>query len=100
MRYKTAYENVYGPNTVTTFGGHMWDAGRMLEAAVPVALKAGQPGTAAFRSALRDALENIHELTGCQGIINTSPTNHGGMDKRARVIVEIKNGDWTYAPGQ
>jgi branched-chain amino acid transport system substrate-binding protein len=100
LRYKTAYENVYGPNTVTTFGGHMWDAGRMLEAAVPVALKAGQPGTAAFRSALRDALENIHELTGCQGIINTSPTNHGGMDKRARVIVEIKNGDWTYAPGQ
>jgi branched-chain amino acid transport system substrate-binding protein len=100
LRYKTAYEAVYGANTVSTFGGHVWDAGRMLEAAVPVALKAAQPGTAAFRSALRDALENIHELTGCQGIINTSPSNHGGMDKRARVIVEIKNGDWTYAAGQ
>jgi branched-chain amino acid transport system substrate-binding protein len=100
LRYKSAYEKVYGPNSISTFGGHLWDAGRMLEAAVPAALKAGQPGTPAFRSALRDALENIHELTGSQGIINTSPTNHGGMDQRARVIVEIKNGEWTYAPGQ
>lgn len=100
LRYKTAYESVYGPKSVSTFGGHLWDASRMLEIAVPVALKAGQPGTPAFRAALRAALEDIHELTGCQGIINTSPTNHGGMDQRARVIVEIKNGDWTYAPGQ
>ena len=100
LRYKGLYEKAYGTDSVSTFGGHMWDAGRMLEAAVPVALKAGQPGSTAFREALRAALENIHELTGCQGIINTTPTNHGGMDKRARVIVEIKNGNWTYAPGQ
>jgi branched-chain amino acid transport system substrate-binding protein len=100
LTYKKAYEAAYGPSSVSTFGGHAWDAGLLLETAVPVALKAGQPGTEAFRGALRSALENIHELPGSQGIIDTTPTNHGGMDARARVIVEIKNNDWTLAPGQ
>lgn len=100
LTYKKAYEAAYGPNSVSTFGGHAWDAGLMLNAAVPVALKAGQPGTEEFRVALRAALENINELPGSQGIIDTTPTNHGGMDARARVIVEIKNNDWLLAPGQ
>ncbi len=99
LSYKNLYEKAYGPNSVSTFGGHAWDAVLMLQAAVPTAMKAGPPGTPAFRAALRDGLENIQELVGCQGIINTSPTNHGGMDKRARVMVEIRNGNWSYVSG-
>ena len=56
----------------------------MLHVAVPAAIKAGPPGIIVFRASLRDALENVHELVGCQGIINTSPTDYGGMDKRSR----------------
>ncbi|CAM2181152.1 branched-chain amino acid transport system substrate-binding protein [Paraburkholderia sacchari] len=94
LAYKAAYEKAYGAGTVATFGGHAWDAGQMLQRAIPVALKAGQPGTEAFRVALRDALENVKELPLSHGIMNTTPTNHNGLDERARVIVEIVNGKW------
>jgi branched-chain amino acid transport system substrate-binding protein len=94
LAYKSAYEKAYGAGTVVTFGGHAWDAGQMLERAIPVALGKAQPGTEAFRAALRDALENIKELPISQGIMTTSPTNHNGLDERARVMVEVVDGKW------
>ena len=60
--------------------------------AIPVALKTAKPGTEAFRSALRDALESEKDIVGCQGVFNMSPTNHNGMDERARVLVTIRSG--------
>jgi branched-chain amino acid transport system substrate-binding protein len=92
--YKNAYEKAYGAGSVATFGGHAWDAGQMLQRAIPEALKKGQPGTEAFRVALRDALENVKDLPLSHGIMNTTPTDHNGLDKRARVIVEINDGKW------
>ncbi|MDE1181313.1 ABC transporter substrate-binding protein [Paraburkholderia sp.] len=92
--YKNAYEKAYGVGTVATFGGHAWDAGLMLQQAIPVALKTAQPGTEAFRVALRGALENIKELPVSHGIMNTTPTDHNGLDNRARVIVEIVDNKW------
>ncbi|KAA0086106.1 ABC transporter substrate-binding protein [Paraburkholderia sp. T12-10] len=94
LAYKAAYEKAYGVGSVATFGGHAWDAGQMLQHAIPEALKKGQPGSQAFRSALRDALENIKELPISHGIMNTSPANHNGLDQRARVMVQITDGKW------
>nr|WP_321844276.1 ABC transporter substrate-binding protein [Paraburkholderia bannensis] len=94
LAYKAAYEKAYGAGTVATFGGHAWDAGQMLQRAIPAALKTAQPGTEAFRVALRDALENIKDLPVSHGIMNTSPSDHNGLDDRARVIVEVVNGKW------
>ena len=94
LAYKNAYEKAYGAGSVVTFGGHAWDAGQMLQRAIPEALAKAQPGTAAFRAALRDSLENIKELPISQGIMNTSPTNHNGLDQRARVMVEVVDGKW------
>ena len=95
LAYKTAYEKAYGAGSAVTFGSHVWDAGLLLEAAVPEALKKGQPGTREFRQALRDALEGIKELTVSHGIVNMTPTDHVGLDRRARVLVKIANGKWT-----
>jgi branched-chain amino acid transport system substrate-binding protein len=92
--YKNAYEKAYGAGSVATFGGHAWDAGQMLQRAIPEALKKGQPGTEAFRVALREALENVKDLPLAHGIMNTTATDHNGLDKRARVIVEISDGKW------
>jgi branched-chain amino acid transport system substrate-binding protein len=92
--YKNAYEKAYGAGSVSTFGGHAWDAGQMLQRAIPEALKKGQPGTEAFRVALRDALANIKELPLAHGIMNTTATDHNGLDMRARVIVEVVDGKW------
>lgn len=89
--YIAAYEKQFGTKPAT-FGANTWDAGILLERAIPVALKAAKPGTEAFRSALRDALEQEREVVGCQGVFNMSPTNHNGMDERARVLITIRDG--------
>ncbi|PXW29705.1 ABC transporter substrate-binding protein [Paraburkholderia caballeronis] len=94
LAYKTAYEKAYGAGSVATFGGHAWDAGQMLARAIPDALKKGQPGTEAFRVALRDALENVKELPLAHGIMNTTASDHNGLDDRARVIVQIVDSKW------
>ena len=96
VAYITAYEAAHGPGSVSTFGAHAWDSGVLLEAAIPEALKVAQPGTAEFRAALRDALENVSEVAGAHGIFNMSPTDHLGLDQRARVMVEIKDGGWKF----
>ncbi|MBX3618866.1 MAG: ABC transporter substrate-binding protein [Rhizobacter sp.] len=96
--YVEAYEAMYGKGSVSTFGAHAWDAGQLMAAAVPVALKSAQPGTPAFRAALRDALEQVKEMPGAHGIFNMSPTDHLGLDQRARVMVHIENGAWVFKP--
>ena len=96
--YIAAYEAAHGKGSVSTFGAHAWDAGLLMAAAVPVALKTAQPGTPEFRAALRDALEKINELPGAHGIFTMSPTDHLGLDQRARVMVKIENGTWKFQP--
>jgi branched-chain amino acid transport system substrate-binding protein len=92
--YVTRYEAAHGKGSVSAFGGYAWDAGILLSAAVPVALKKGQPGTKEFRVALRDALEGVKDLPGAHGVFNMSAQDHLGFDQRARVMVKVDNGAW------
>jgi len=92
--YVTKYEAAHGKGSVSSFGGHAWDAGVLLQGAIPVALKKGQPGTKEFRKALRDALEATNNLPAAHGIFNMSAQDHQGFDQRARVMVTIENGAW------
>ncbi|OJU91555.1 MAG: branched-chain amino acid ABC transporter substrate-binding protein [Burkholderiales bacterium 66-5] len=96
LAYVHAYEKAYGKGSVSTFGAHGWDAGVLMTAAVPVALKKAKPGTPEFRAALRDAIEGLKEVPGAHGIFTMSPTDHLGLDQRARVMVTIQNGTWKY----
>lgn len=98
LEYIKAYEGAHGKGSVSTFGAHAWDAGLILTAAIPEALKKAKPGTPEFRAALRDALENVKEVPGAHGIFSMSATNHLGLDERARVMVKIENGQWKYQP--
>jgi len=95
--YVKAYESRYGAGSRTTFGGHAWDAYALLQRAIPEALKKAQPGTKEFRLALRDALENVKDVAGSNGIFNMSASDHNGMDNRARVIAKIENGKWVLS---
>jgi branched-chain amino acid transport system substrate-binding protein len=97
LAYIAAYEKAHGKGSVSTFGAHAWDAGILLQAAVPVALKKAQPGTKEFRVALRDALEGVKNAAGAHGIFNMTTGDHLGLDQRAAVMVQIKNGAWTVA---
>ena len=98
LAYVEKYEAAYGRGSVSTFGGHAWDAGKLMEAAATAALKKAKPGTVEFRVALRDALESVKELAGAHGVFNMSATDHLGLDQRARVMVKIEGGAWKYQP--
>ena len=97
LDYIAAYEKLYGSKPAT-FGANVFDAGLLLQRAVPEALKKGQPGTEAFRVALRDALEATKELVGTQGVYNMSATDHSGFDKRGRELMQLTNGAWRLIP--
>ncbi|MEO6749063.1 MAG: ABC transporter substrate-binding protein [Casimicrobiaceae bacterium] len=89
--YVTQYEKRFG--TRSTFGGHAWDAWQLLNQAIPAALKRGKPGTQAFRTGLRDALESAN-VVGVHGVFVMTPHDHNGLDNRGRVMVKIENGKW------
>jgi len=97
QEYIAAYEKRFGSKPAT-FGANTWDGGLLLQRAIPTALKAGKPGTEAFRVALRDALEQERDVVGTQGVFNMSPTNHNGMDERARVLVLVRDGKFRLLP--
>ena len=98
LAYVEKYETAYGKGSVSTFGGHAWDAGKLMEAAATAALKKAKPGTVEFRVALRDALESVKEVAGAHGVFNMSAADHLGLDQRARVMVKIEGGAWKYQP--
>lgn len=92
--YIQRYQAMYGERPAT-FGANVYDAGLLLQHAIPAAAKAAQPGTPAFRKALRDALEQTRELVATQGVYNMSPADHSGFDQRGRELITVKNGAWT-----
>jgi branched-chain amino acid transport system substrate-binding protein len=98
LNYIGKYEAAYGKGSVSTFGAHAWDAGLLFERAATQALKTAKPGTPQFRTALRDALEQVKELPAAHGVFNMSANDHLGLDGRGRVMVKIENGTWKYQP--
>jgi branched-chain amino acid transport system substrate-binding protein len=93
VEFLKLYESKYG--TVSQYAGHAWDAIKLLNIAIPIAMKKGKPGTVEFREALRDALENdIHNVVGVQAVYNMTPEDHSGIDQRGMVTVKAVNGAW------
>jgi len=88
------YESAFGAGSRNAFAGYSYDAVLLLNAAVPVALKKAKPGTPEFREALRSALESVKDVFGTHGVYTMSASNHNGLDERARVLVQVENGQW------
>ena len=92
--YVDAYRKIYNEEP-GTFGSMFYDAGLLLDRAIPVAAKQAKPGTPEFRAALRDAVEGVKDLVGAQGVYNMTPDDHSGFDQRAVVMIVVKNGAWS-----
>jgi branched-chain amino acid transport system substrate-binding protein len=98
MRYRAAYEGAYGVGTTTTFGANVWDALLLLEAATPVALAKGRPGTPEFRTALRDAIEATNGLKASLGLMSFSPSSHLAYSDNLPLLITVRNGRWALLP--
>lgn len=91
--YIQRYSERYG-QAPATFGANVYDAGLLLEKAIPEAASKAKPGTPEFRSALRDALEQTRDLVATQGVYTMSPEDHSGFDERGRELITVRNGQW------
>ncbi|MET0335763.1 MAG: ABC transporter substrate-binding protein [Rhizobacter sp.] len=94
LDFVAKYEKAYGAGSRNQFGAHGYDAVVVLEKAVPVALKAGKPGTQAFRSALRDAIENMGRTVLSQGVVTYTKDNHWGFTTETGVILKVVKSEW------
>jgi branched-chain amino acid transport system substrate-binding protein len=70
----------------------------VVTAAIPSALKAGEPGSVEFREGLRSAIESGNEVQGTHAVYRFTPTDHYGVDQRARVLVTVKDGAFRLLP--
>jgi len=96
LLYKQLYESRYGMDTAATFGAYVFDAGYLLEKAIPQALKRARPeeDLKGFRKALRDALEGLRGVKGASGIFSFSPDRHIGLDASEAVLITVEGGRW------
>ncbi len=79
----------------STFGGHAWDAYVLLATRDP---RGAEEGAARHQGIPRRAARRARELEGGRrariGVFNMTPSDHNGLDNRARVMVKIENGKW------
>lgn len=94
LAYLALYEGKFGTGSRSLFGASAWDAYVLLDKAAGKALTQAKPGTAEFRTALRDALEQSRDVIGAQGVFTLSAQDHNGTDRRAQVMVRIEAGKW------
>ena len=87
LAYAKDFEAKFGPRN--TFGGHAWDAVKLVAAAIE---KAG-----ADRARVRAALEQTKNFVGITGVFDFSPTDHNGLDRRAVTMIQIVDGQWRPA---
>jgi len=98
LALNAAYEGKYGPSSRSQFAGHSYDAFLVLERVIPVALKAGKPGTPEFREGIRQAFLTERDIAASQGVYNFTEKDRYGLDDRARIILTVKDGK--YVPAQ
>jgi branched-chain amino acid transport system substrate-binding protein len=94
LAFIAAYDGKFGAGSYNAFSAYSWDAYLLADNAVAQAKKTAQPGTQAFRDAIRDALEQTKELVGVHGVYTMTPTDHTGLDSRSAVLVRVENGAW------
>ncbi|MBS0451717.1 MAG: ABC transporter substrate-binding protein [Proteobacteria bacterium] len=99
MDFRASYQKVNGAVPTDAFSSYTYDAYLLLaDAAKRVPKAAGEPGTAAYKTALRDAIMSTKELVGTHGVYNFKADDRYGSDQRAVVIVRMEKGQWKLAP--
>jgi branched-chain amino acid transport system substrate-binding protein len=94
LELNKAYEAKHGANSRSQFAGHSFDAFKVLERVVPVALKSAKPGTPEFRDAIRKALLTEHDIAASQGVYNFTEKDRFGLDDRSRILLTVKDGKY------
>ncbi|SDH64581.1 ABC transporter substrate-binding protein [Roseospirillum parvum] len=87
VAYKQAFEDRHGAGSVSTFGGHAYDA-------LFMAVEAMQRCQCSDAAGVRDELEKTAGFMGTAGEVTMSPEDHLGLGLSAFRMLEVKGGDW------
>jgi branched-chain amino acid transport system substrate-binding protein len=98
LDFYAAYEKANGAPPTDAFSAYSFDAWLVFADAAQRALGKAEPGTPAFRVALRDAIVTTRELVGTHSIYNFRPDDRYGSDERTRVVVRLEKGQWKLVP--
>jgi branched-chain amino acid transport system substrate-binding protein len=100
LDFRSVFQKVNNAPTTDAFSAYSFDGYVVfVDAASRVLAKGGvEPGTPAFRQALRDAIFSTKEVVGTHGVYNFKQGNLYGVDERARVIVKLDQGQWKLVP--
>ncbi len=96
MAFRESYEKLYGAPPVDAFSAYTYDAWLVLADAA-ARVKGEQPGTPAYRQALKEAIVATRGLAGTHGIYDFKPGSRYGLDERAVVMVRMEGGRWKLA---
>ena len=83
VEYKSLYEKMYN-DSVSTFGGHAWDATWLLIGAIEHA--------GADKEGIRTYIENTKGFVGTGGVFNMSADDHCGLTPEAFEVLTVKDG--------
>jgi branched-chain amino acid transport system substrate-binding protein len=97
LEYRAAYQRSIGEIPADAFSAYSFDAWLVFADAAKRALSQAEPGTEAFRLALRDAIVTGKDVVGTHGVYNFRPDSRYGVDERARVMVRLDEGKWKLA---
>jgi branched-chain amino acid transport system substrate-binding protein len=86
LAYRSEYEAAFH-RPISTFGGHALDGLGLYAAAVK---RAGTTD----KTKVRDALEQLKNVVGVDGIYNMTPSDHMGLNTDAFHMIEIHNSKW------
>jgi branched-chain amino acid transport system substrate-binding protein len=92
LEFVTAYEVKYGARNF--FASLVWSSLKIIEGAVPKALKVAKPGTEQFRAALRDAIESTKALKGAGTVYTMTKADHTGINELGMCVLRVENGKW------
>jgi len=96
LAFREIFQKVNGAPSSDAYSAYSFDGWLVF---VDAAARAkGEPGTAAFRQSLREAIFSTREVVGTHGVYNFRPGSIDGVDERARVIVKLDKGQWKLVP--
>jgi branched-chain amino acid transport system substrate-binding protein len=92
--YRNGYQKAHNVVPEEAFSAYSWDAWMIVANAASRVPAKMEPGTAEYRTALRDAIFSTKELAGTHGVYNFKPGSPYGADARSAVVVKLDSGKW------
>lgn len=97
IEYREAYKKKHGDYPADAFSAYTFDAWLVFADAATRVGKKAEPGTAAYREALHDAIAQTKEVVGTHGVFNFKPDSPDGLDRRGAVMIRLDKGQWKLA---